>query len=62
MSGEEAYVLRFEDPALAARVRAVLAGGDDANPADAALELDFDGEGWEREKRSVCVCVYVRVF
>jgi hypothetical protein len=44
MSGEEAYVLRFEDAAVADRVRAVLRGAADANPADAAMELDFDGE------------------
>jgi hypothetical protein len=40
---EEAYVLRFEDGALADRVRAVLRGEATARPADAAMELDFDG-------------------
>lgn len=42
---EEAYVLRFEDAALADRVRAVLRGEAGARPGDAAMELDFDG-GW----------------
>lgn len=41
---EEAYVLRFVDAALAARVRATLAEDPDADPADAHMELDFDGE------------------
>ena len=41
---EEAYVLRFADAALAARVRAILAEEPDADPADAQMELDFDGE------------------
>ena len=42
---EEAYVLRFVDAALAARVRATLSEEPDADPADAHMELDFDGEG-----------------
>lgn len=41
---EEAYVLRFVDASLAARVRAILAEEPDADPADALMELDFDGE------------------
>lgn len=41
---EEAYVLRFVDAALAARVRATLSEEPDADPADANMELDFDGE------------------
>ena len=41
---EEAYVLRFVDAALAARVRATLAEEEGADPADAHMELDFDGE------------------
>lgn len=40
---EEAYVLRFVDAALAARVRATLAEEPDADPADVHMELDFDG-------------------
>lgn len=40
---EEAYVLRFVDASLAARVRATLAEEPDADPADAHMELDFDG-------------------
>ena len=41
---EEAYVLRFVDAALAARVRSTLAEEPEADPADAHMELDFDGE------------------
>lgn len=41
---EEAYVLRFVDASLAARVRATLAEEPDADPADALMELDFDGK------------------
>jgi len=51
---EEAYVLRFVDASLAARVRATLAEEPDADPADALMELDFDGKekSWKERGRS----------
>jgi len=41
---EEQYLLRFEDPAVAARVRAVLREEEGAAAADAEMALDWDGE------------------
>jgi hypothetical protein len=44
---EEQYLLRFEDPAIAARVRAVLREEDGADPRDREMALDWDGERGE---------------
>ena len=41
---EEQYLLRFEDPAIAARVRAVLREEPGADPRDREMALDWDGE------------------
>lgn len=48
---EEQYLLRFEDPAVAARVRAVLREEDGAAPADAEMALDWDGEKKKKTKK-----------
>lgn len=45
MSGdrEEQFILRCQDPAVAERIRRVLREDPAAAPADAQLEIHFDG-------------------
>ena len=49
---EEQYLLRFEDPATAARVRAVLREEEGAQAGDAEMSLDWDGALREERERA----------